>query len=151
MHTINHIPDACKCPYCSIFFLSNCTIWAMQCKRSWIPVSCGPFESEIWENADRSSLSSQHQGLHCIRIPVSLSISLSSSFTLWMVHLAYMNEWTHNPGQFWERARRNIIKPHKQKSFLHCHLWQRSWAWQTWPGRHTDVEHTLGILNVYRV
>lgn len=31
---------------------------------------------------------------------LSLPISFSFSFTLWMVHLAYMTEWIHNPGQF---------------------------------------------------
>lgn len=80
--------------------LSNYTL-VYAVPRFHSPVSCGSFESEMWENADISFSSLPTPGalLH-LHPCLSLNLPLSFSFTLWMVHLAYMTRWIHNPQQF---------------------------------------------------
>lgn len=54
----------------------------------------------MWENADILFLFLPNTRGTTRFTFLSLPISFSFSFTLWMVHLAYMTEWIHNPGQF---------------------------------------------------
>lgn len=81
--------------------ISNCTIWYVQCDGltlqsavAHLKVKCGKMLTSFF-----SSLRTPGAPLH-LHPCLSLSISVSLSFTLWMVHLAYMTEWIHNPGQF---------------------------------------------------
>lgn len=98
------------------------------------PLSSGSFKSEMWENADISFPSLQTPGAP-LHLHPRLSLNLSFSFTLWMVHLAYMTERIHNPGQFKiPRGPAGVkMKPHKYKRLvllLGCSL---SCGWQRWP------------------
>lgn len=75
------------------------TIWYMQCEGLTLQSAVAHLKVKCGKMLTSLSLPSKHQGHRCIYITVSRSISLSFSFTLWMVHLAYVTEWIHNPGQ----------------------------------------------------
>ncbi len=99
IYTINHICDAFDSINCWIS-LGNFPVWCVQCKGLTLQSAVAHLKVKCGKMLTSPSLPSQHQGHHCICMRASLSISLSFSFTLRMVHLAYMTEWIHNPGQF---------------------------------------------------